>query len=124
MLERISQEKIYSIRQELTELQKKYVITQVDKDGNGIAFVCKKVAHKLTKRFIYGPNPRKSGLFQLDPRPMRTVIEDLEEYCHERRIFTKKLVLPQFKITMKCTKPAGSKLVDLSLARKARSYKT
>ena len=50
ILELTSRDNVLQIRKQLKKLHKKYVVTQVDKDGNGIAFVCKKVAHKLTKR--------------------------------------------------------------------------
>ena len=42
-----------NINREIQRLHQMYVVTQVDKDSSGIAFVCKTVAHKLTKRFIY-----------------------------------------------------------------------
>ena len=80
LIETVINDKPTRIKAELKQLWKKYVITQVDKDGSGIAFVCKKVCHKLAKRFIYGPNPKVSGLFKLDARPLASVIEAINQY--------------------------------------------
>ena len=80
------------------------IITQVDKDKSGIAFICKKVAYTLTKRFIYGPNPKKEGLFSRDPRTMEDVIADLRAYLMSRKMYTKSENLPQFKLIMKLHK--------------------
>ena len=109
LFELASHDKAFLLKKELAQLQKKYIITQVDKDSNGIAFICKKVAHKLTKRFIYGPNPNTTGLFQQDVLPLTSVIENLKTYCNERGIFTKSRSLPQFKITMKMHKTSWKK---------------
>ena len=80
------------------------MITQVDKDASGIAFVCKTIAHKLTKKFIYGPCHNVSGLFELDPRPLDTVIATLENYSMQRRRASLNHSLPKFKIIMKMHK--------------------
>ena len=119
-----TQDNHVSYKRELIELHKKYVITQVDKDGNGIAFVCKTVAHKLAKNFVYGPDPRTKGLFQLNRKPLESVMKDLQQYSNSRRITTTKLALPKFKITMKMhkTRLAGSKLVAPSQAKRAQPY--
>ena len=85
------------------------MVTQVDKDNTGIAFVCKKVAHKLTKRFIYGPNPKIRGLFRLDARPLEVVTDELRTYSEQRRIFTEERTLPQFKIIVKMHKTSYKK---------------
>ena len=80
------------------------IITQVDKDKSGIPFVCKKVAHALTKRFIYGPNPKTEGLFSRDPRPIVNVITSLQTYLKSSNVYTKNETLPQFKLIMKLHK--------------------
>ena len=81
-----------------------FAVTLVDKDSSGIAFVCKTIAHKLTKAFIYGPCHNVSGLYKLDPRPLDTVIAALEEYSMRRRCTSLTLSLPKFKIMMKMHK--------------------
>ena len=106
----MSNDTLLRFNDELKLLWKKYIITQVDKDGSGIAFVCKKVAHKLAKRFIYGPSPRIKGLFKLDARPLDSVINSLHQYSTDRRIFTSNKSLPQFKITMKMHKTSWTKV--------------
>jgi hypothetical protein len=93
-----------NISQEIKRLHKMYAVTQVDKDSSGIAFVCKTIAHKLTKNFIYGPCHNVSGLYTLDPRPHDTVIATLEEYSMRRRFANLSHSLPKFKITMKMHK--------------------
>ena len=52
--------KIFSIKQETNPTPEE---TQVNKDGNGIAFVCMTVAHKLTKRFITDHNHTRVDSF-------------------------------------------------------------
>ena len=85
------------------------MVTQVDKDNTGIAFVCKKVAHKLTRHFIYGPNPKIKCLFRLDSRPLELVTDELRIYSEQRRVFTDKKALPQFKIIVKMHKTSYKK---------------
>ena len=97
------------MRYELSKLHKKYCITLVDKDGSGIAFVCKKIAHKLTKHFIYGRGKNSPGLFEQDNRPLTTVIESLYEYTRTRKIYTSSRSLPQFKTLMKMHKSKWEK---------------
>ena len=63
-----------------------FVITQVDKDASGVAFVCKNIAHKLAKRFIYGPNPKTFGLFELNQLPIFAVVSLLRMYSLKRGI--------------------------------------
>ena len=93
-----------NIKPELVRLHKKYVVTQVDKDATGIAFVCKNIAHKLTKNFIYGPCQNVSGLFELDPLPLDTITATLENYSMQRRRASLNHSLPKFKIIMKMHK--------------------
>ena len=92
------------LQPELENLQKMFTITLVDKNANGIAFVCKKIAHKLTKRFIYGPHVNARGLYTQDKRPLSAVENNLYEYSRQRGIFTSNRQLPQFKIMMKMHK--------------------
>ena len=54
---------IVPFKDDLKRAHEQMIITQVDKDKSGIAFICKKVAYALTKRFIYELNPKKEGLF-------------------------------------------------------------
>ena len=93
-----------NIKPELIRLHKMYTVTQDDKDASSIAFVCKTITHKLTKNFIYGPCHNVSGLFELDPRSLDTVIATLENYSMLRRRASLKHSLPTFKIVMKMHK--------------------
>ena len=103
-LKNLSTDYIIPFREELTRLQQLFIITQVDKDSSGIAFVCKNIAHKLTKRFIYGPYPNTPGLFQMDTRPMASIVTLLRQYSLERGIRLTSESLPQFKLIMKMHK--------------------
>ena len=103
-LKNLSQDVIIAYKTELEQLQEKFIITQVDKDSSGIAFVCKKVAHLLTKQFIYGPSPGVPGLFFRDIRPQEVVIEERRQYTQKRRMYSSNNTLPQFKIIMKMHK--------------------
>ena len=109
MLKDLPKDHVPSFKSELTRLHEVLILTQVDKDSSGIAFVCKKVAHKLTKRFVYGPNPNTTGLFERDERPLPTVVNELVEYCRGRKIFSPNITLPQFKIIMKMHKSCWRK---------------
>ena len=104
IIEHIDKDKTICIGPELAMLQKKFVITQGDKNANGIAFVCKKIAHTLTKNFIYGPHVNATGLFTLDDRPLSTVIDSLHQYAKLKGIYAPNRQLPQFKIIMKMHK--------------------
>ena len=104
LLQKLHLDDISDIQQEMKRLHSMYAVTQVDKDSSGIAFVCKTIAHKLTKRFIYGLCANVSGLFERDPRSLDTVIATLEEYSMRRRCTTLNLSLPKFKIIMKMHK--------------------
>ena len=103
-MKNMASDKIPTYKTELANLQKMLVVTQVDKDSSGIAFVCKSIAHKLTKRFIYSPNPKKTGLFEQDPRPINVVVSDLCTYSKRRFVKPMSDSLPQFKIIMKMHK--------------------
>ena len=104
LLKNLPNDKVIHYKAELSQLQEMFIITQVDKDSSGVAFVCKVVAHKLTKQFTYGPNPGTPGLFFLDIRPLDVVVEELKRYALKRRICTKSTILPQFKMIMKIHK--------------------
>ena len=104
LLKDLVKDTILNISQELSRLHQMYVVTQVDKDASGIAFVCKTIAHKLTKRFIYGPCHNVPGLFVLDSRPLDTVVSTLQEYAIRRRRISYSQTLPKFKIIMKMHK--------------------
>ena len=95
---------IIPFREELTRLQQLFIITQVDKDSSGIAFVCKNIAHKLTKQFIYGPYPNTPGLFQMNEWPISSIVPLLGKYSIERGIRQTSESLPQFKLIMKMHK--------------------
>ena len=84
VLHRLTQDKILPFRKELLRAQQMFFITQVDKDSSAIAFVCKKIVHKLAKRFIYGPNPRESGLFERIEEPIEELIENLKTHSLQR----------------------------------------
>ena len=104
LLRNLPNDQVIPYKTELTQLQEMFIITQVDKDSSGIAFVCKVVAHKLTKQFIYGLNPGTPGLFFRDIRPLKAVVKDLKQYTQKRQIYTSNTTLPQFKIIMKMHK--------------------
>ena len=109
LLNKIHTDDVVNIQPEIKRLHKMFAVTLVDKDSSGIAFVCKTIAHKLTKAFIYGPCHNVSGLYKLDPRPLDTVIATLEEYSMRRRSTSLTLSLPKFKIMMKMHKNSWSK---------------
>ena len=104
LLENLKFDTVLPFRKKLSRAQQRFVITQVDKDSSGIAFACKKIAHKLAKRFIYGPKPREIGLFERIDRPIEEVVGNLKDYSYGRGCYSTDESLPQFKVIMKMHK--------------------
>ena len=109
LITNLHSDEIIRYKTELKEAHSQFLITQVDKDNSGIAFVCKKVAKKLIKRFIYGPCKEITGLFTQDPDSIVAVKSRLEEYVKARKIYTKNTDLPKFKLIMKMHKKSWRK---------------
>ena len=70
LLTNLHQDPITNLKRELTQAHSRFMITLVDKDAAGIAFVCHQVAATLTRSFIYGPKLNHKGLFQRDPQTL------------------------------------------------------
>ena len=70
LLTNLHQDTITNQKQELTRAHSRFMITLVDKDAAGIAFVCHQVASTLTRYFIYGPKLNQKGLFQRDSQTL------------------------------------------------------